>query len=210
MHVNHLLIDDETMSKSKGNIFTLPEIVARGHHPAAIRYLLLSAHYRSKLSFTWEGLRQAGAALERVHGFVKRLAEVEAPGPASSEAVALAERSERAFDAALADDLNTPEALAAVHGLVGEGNALLASGKLTREGAALLLQAVTAMDAVLGVLVPETPERLTDAEQALFDARQEARRKREFAKADEMRRQLEELGILLEDTPKGTRWRRRR
>jgi cysteinyl-tRNA synthetase len=209
MHVKHLMIDDETMSKSKGNFFTIPDLIAQGHSAEAIRYLLASGHYRKPLSFTFEGLGAAAAALARVQGLVRRLGEVEreaAVGPAR-EACAVAREQ---FDAALSDDLNTPEAVAAVHGLVTRANTLLAEGGLGREGADLVRAELAAMDAVFGVLLPPGEDRLSPDEQALFDERQEARRRREFARADTARARLEALGILLEDTPKGTRWRRKR
>jgi cysteinyl-tRNA synthetase len=113
------------------------------------------------------------------------------------------------FDAALGDDLNTPEALAAVHMLVGEGNALLAAGGVTTEGAAILRKALEEMDSVFAVLLP-AEDRLSAEEQSLFDARQAARVRRDFAGADAARQQLEAIGVVLEDTPKGTRWRRKR
>jgi len=210
MHVEHLLVENETMSKSKGNVFTVPEIVERGHPPAAVRYLLCQAHYRKKLNFTFEGLRQAEAALERIHSFATRLGEVEAAGEAGAAAQEIAARADAAFDAALCDDLNTPEALAAVHGLVSEGNALLAEGRATRGDAERMREQLERMDGVFAVLFPEAGEDvLTPEEQALFDGRQEARRQRDFARADELRGRLEAVGILLEDTPRGTRWRRR-
>jgi cysteinyl-tRNA synthetase len=210
-HVDHLLIENETMSKSKGNVFTIPEIVAKGHRPEAIRYLLLSAHYRSQLNFTWDGLGQAAAALQRVQGLLQRLSEVDKEGPLSAEVAAAVQRARETFARALFDDLNTPEALAAVHVLVGEANALVAGGSVTREGALAVRAQFESMDTVLGVLLPTASEdRLAPEEQALFDERQEARRNREFQRADEARRKLEAMGIVLEDTPKGTRWRRGR
>ncbi len=209
-HVEHLLVENETMSKSKGNTYTIPEIVARGHRPEVIRYLLQSGHYRKTMNFTWEGLSQAQAALDRVHGFVRRLGEVDRDGPVAPAVRDAGEKARQAFDAALSDDLNAPEALAAVHGLVGEGNSLLADGAVTREGAALLRSRVDAMDAVFGVLLPAGEDRLSPEEQALFDERQDARGRREFSRADEARARLEANGVVLEDTPKGTRWRRRR
>ena len=208
-HVDHLLIENETMSKSKGNVFTIPELLEKGHRPDAIRYLLLSAHYRTQLNFTWEGLKQAAAALQRVHGLLQRLGEVEAEGPAGPALTARLEQARDAFDGALSDDLNTPEALAAVHVLVGEVNALLASGAVTRAGAAAVRAQVARMDDVLGVLLPrEEEDRLSPEEQRLFDERQDARKRRDFTRADQARRKLEDMGIILEDTPKGTRWRR--
>jgi cysteinyl-tRNA synthetase len=207
-HVEHLLIDDETMSKSKGNVYTIPDLVARGHQPEAIRYLLCQAHYRKKLNFTFEGLQHATAALERVHGLVRRLDEVERDGKCSPEVERACEHWQAAFTSALCDDLNTPEALAAVHGLVGEGNSLLVAGSVTRDGAMRLRAEIARMDAVFGVLLPTSEDRLSGEEQAVFDERQEARLKKEYGRADSARARLERLGIALEDTPKGTRWRR--
>ena len=210
MHVKHLLVEGETMSKSKGNFFTIPDLIEKGHRPDAIRYLLVSSHYRKPLNFTFEGLTQAVTALERVRGLWQRLAEVTregSPGPAE-EAV---RDARTVFAAALADDLNTPEALAAVFGLVTRANTLLADGALTREGAVLVQRELESMDSVFGVLLPGAEEdRLSPEEQALFDERQEARKNREFARADAARARLEALGVVLEDTPTGTRWRRKR
>jgi cysteinyl-tRNA synthetase len=210
MHAKHLLIDNETMSKSKGNFLTIPDLIEEGHSPEAIRYLLAGAHYRKPLNFGAESLHHAKAALERVHGLAPRLDEVAAEGPEGPAEAACAE-ARSAFDAALADDLNTPEALAAVHGLVRRTNALIAEGALTRAGAARVKAEIVAMDAVFGVLLPGAGEdRLLPAEQALFDERQLARKQREFARADAARGRLEALGVVLEDTPQGTRWRRKR
>jgi cysteinyl-tRNA synthetase len=208
VHVAHLLVEDETMSKSKGNFFVIPELLERGHRPEAIRYLLAQSHYRKPLNFSFEGLHQAAAALERIHGFVRRLGEVERDGPAGPAAEA-AGGARAAFAAALADDLNTPEAMAAVHGLVSSGNSLIAEGVLTREGAAALRSELESMDRVFGVLLPAGEDRLSPEEQALFDERQEARRQRDFRKADDARGRLDAMGIVLEDTPKGTRWHRK-
>ncbi|HVD77141.1 MAG TPA: cysteine--tRNA ligase, partial [Vicinamibacteria bacterium] len=82
MHVTHLLVDNETMSKSKGNFYTIPDLLERGHRPDAIRYLLSAAQYRKPLNFTWEGLHQAATSIDKVHGFVRRLDEVDRDGPA--------------------------------------------------------------------------------------------------------------------------------
>jgi cysteinyl-tRNA synthetase len=210
MHVKHLMIDNETMSKSKGNFFTIPDLLERGHSAGAIRYLLAGSHYRKPLNFGFEPLQHAKAALERVHGLVARLDEAGGEGGEGAAAEACAE-ARRGFDAALADDLNTPEALAAVHGLVGRANSLLAEGALSRVGAARVRAELEAMDRVFAVLLPGgAADRLSPEEQALLDERQEARRRREFARADAARARLEALGIVLEDTPKGTRWRRRK
>jgi len=210
MHVKHLQIDNETMSKSKGNFFTISDILERGHRPDAIRYLLAGSHYRKPLSFSFEGLEQAAAALARIHGLVPRLEEAGGEGPEGPAGEAAA-AAHKAFTAALADDLNTPEALAAVHGLVTRANTLLAEGTLTRSGAACIRAGLESMDSVLGMLLPRGEGGgLCFEEQALFDERQEARRRRDFARADNARARLEALGVVLEDAVSGTRWRRRR
>jgi cysteinyl-tRNA synthetase len=209
LHAKHLLIDNETMSKSKGNFFTIPDLVGRGHSAESIRYLLAGSHYRKPLNFGFEGLQQAQAALERVHGLVKRLDEAQSEG-SEGEAADACREARKAFDDALADDLNTPEALAAVHGLVSRANGLLAEGRVTRAGAACVRATLEAMDGIFGVLLPRAEEdQLSAEEQRLFDERQDARKRRDFARADAARKALEEIGIVLEDTPKGTRWRRR-
>jgi cysteinyl-tRNA synthetase len=209
MHVEHLLLEDETMSKSKGNVFTIPELAERGHPPDAVRYLLCQGHYRKKLNFTWDGLHQAAVSLDKVRSFARRLPEVDKEGD-EGPATSVADQARAEFDRALADDLNTPEALAAVHGLVNGGNALLASGALTRAGAGKLRSTLEAMDSVLGVFAPSAADELGPEEQALLEQRQEARRRREFTRADELRARLEQLGVVLEDTAKGTRWHRKR
>jgi cysteinyl-tRNA synthetase len=210
VHVKHLLVEGETMSKSKGNFFTISDLIEKGHRADAIRYLLVSSHYRKPLNFTFEGLAQAATALERVRGLWQRLAEAAREGPPGPAEEAVQD-ARRVFAAALADDLNTPEALAGVFGLVTRANTLLAEGTMTREGAALVQREIESMDSVFGVLLPAAEEdRLSPEEQALFDERQEARKNREFARADAARARLEVMGVILEDTAMGTRWRRRR
>ena len=207
-HVEHLLVEGESMSKSKGNFFTVPDLLARGHRPDAIRYLLSATHYRKQLNFTWDGLQHAAAALERIHGLYQRLGEIDESGPVVSEVEQAGQKARADFEAALADDLNTSEALAAVHLFVGKANALLAAGRMSGQSAAVLRAHLEAMDGVFGVLVPAGEDRLRPEEQALFAERQTARGQRDFKLADEARARLEALGVVLEDTPKGTRWRR--
>ena len=209
-HSHHLLIEGETMSKSKGNVFTIPELLEKGHKADAIRYQLLSSHYRSTLNFTFEGLKQAQTALDRIHGFVVRLGEVDREGPIAPSIEQTAARARKAFDDALADDLNTPRALAAVHDFVTESNALLAGTDVTVAGASRLRDEIARMDQVFAVFLPHSEDSLSADEQALYDERQDARKGRDFARADAARAALDARGIVLEDSAKGTRWRRRR
>jgi cysteinyl-tRNA synthetase len=214
MHVKHLMVDNETMSKSKGNFFLIPELLERGHSADSIRYLLASSHYRKPLNFTFEALQAAAGGLDRIRRVLEALAaqEKEGPeGPVHPSTAAAAERRRKEFDEALSDDLNTPEALAAVHGLANDAFHQITEGVLTRDGARLLHSLFVEMDSVFGVFFPKSVEdRLSPDEQALFDERQEARRARDFARADAARGRLEAMGIILEDTPKGTVWRRKR
>ena len=146
-----------------------------------------------------------------MRGLVQRLGDVTREGTAEPAEQAVRAARET-FAAALADDLNTPEALAAVHGLVTRANSLLGEGAMTREGADRVQRELASMDSVFGVLLPgaEQEDRLSAEEQALFDERQEARKQRDFARADAARARLEAMGVVLEDTPRGTRWRRKR
>jgi cysteinyl-tRNA synthetase len=137
------------------------------------------------------------------------MGEIAGEGPEGPAADACSE-ARAAFDGALRDDLNTPEALAAVHGLVRRANSLIAEGALTRAGAERVKAEIATMDGIFGVLLPGgAEEQLSPEEQALFDERQQARKAREFARADAARGELEARGVVLEDTPQGTRWKRK-
>jgi cysteinyl-tRNA synthetase len=213
LHAEHLIVDGEKMSKSLGNQFTLPDLLARGAEPRAIRYLLLSVHYRQKLNFTFESLSGASNALRRVDEMRFRLGhavEAGAPRPAIAQAAA---GLRSAFAAALAEDLNVSNALAAAYGFVREINVAIERGELGEGDRQRVLGALADVDRVLGVLdAAAWSEAATgdDAEiERLVEARLEARRRRDFAEADRVRAQLGELGVVLEDTPQGTRWKRR-
>ncbi len=223
MHVKHLKVDDRKMSKSLGNFHTVRELVEEGHDPAAIRWVLLSAHYRSELNFTAGGLADGTEAVQRLLDFRRRMTEeVEGPGgPAAGAATTaagkLAGRARRhldAFDRAMDEDLNVPRALASVWGLVRDGNAALdASGGVSAEDREAALAALAEMDGRLGVLNLAAKTRDVDADterriREMVEARDRARKARDFAVADRLRAELEAQGVRLEDTPAGTRWKR--
>ena len=214
MHVEYLLVDDQKMSKSLGNTYTIPDVLARGYRPSAVRYLLLSAHYRKQLNFTWAGLTQAEEAVRRLVDCLVRVERVTSDA-VHPELAARIDEAQVAFAAAMADDLNTAAALGAVFELVRALNAALDAGHLGRGDLPAIRNAFQTFDAVLGVLSlrraeDEQPPVPMDEIDRLIEERRTARRRRDFAAADRIRHDLAERGVLLEDSPDGsTRWKRK-
>jgi cysteinyl-tRNA synthetase len=249
-HVEYLIVDEQKMSKSLGNTYTIPDIIQAGHRPSAVRYLLLSAHYRKQLNFTWASLQQAEEALRRLTDFLARLEQVAssahqqptmaadaatktaaaAPGSSfsagsarpsavsvetpSHDVPARVEEARKAFGDAMRDDLNTAAALGAMFELVRALNSAIDAGQLAQGDVPIVRAAFDEFDQVLGIL---SLRRVEDAEppvpveeiERLIEDRHAARRRRDFAAADRIRQELAARGILLEDSPAGTRWKRK-
>jgi cysteinyl-tRNA synthetase len=209
IHPEFLLVEGEKMAKSKGNQFTVRDLVDEGYPPVAIRHLLLSAHYRKQLNFSREGIRQAEQAIRRVDDLLVRLREVSAEGPLSAGIEDITRQAREGFEAAMDDDLNTSAALGVLFDLVKEGNIALSSSSLTREDASEIAGTIERMNTVFGVF-GHTEAMILDADvEKLITERRDARSRRDFARADTIRDQLDAQGIVLEDTPAGTRWRRK-
>ncbi len=216
LHSEFLIVDGKKMSKSLGNQYTLKDLLARGCEPRALRYLFLSSHYRQKLNFTFDSLAAAGAALERIDEMRFRLEHASESGEPREEVAAATRRLADEFSAALADDLNSSAALGAVFELVKEVNKAIEQQKIGIGDRQRILDALADVDRVLGVLDAaqwagaEDASGPTDEEiQRLVDERRQARAQRDFAAADRLRDELRDLGVVIEDTPQGTRWRRR-
>ena len=209
MHTEFLLVEGEKMSKSKGNQFTVKELVDEGYSPMAIRYLLLSVYYRQQLNFTREGLRQAETAIRRVDDLLDRLSEVSREGEASEASRDAASRALSRFEEAMDADLNTSAALAALFDLMKEGNTALSSSTMTKGDARAFTEAIERMNQVFAVFGKGEKLSLDREVEKLIDERIQARARRDFQRADAIRKELEDRGIVLEDSPTGTRWRRK-
>ena len=214
VHVEHLLMDKgEKMSKSVGNVFTVRDVLEKGHRASALRYVLLSVHYRKQLMFTWDSLAQADEALTRVMDCLARLDTVTRPG-AQPEVAKKVETARRGFAEMLAADLNTPGALGVMFELVRAVNAAIDAGEIGTTDVAEVRNAFEYFDRVLGVISvrrtdDSAPPVPVDEIERLLGERKAARSRRDFAEADRIRDELVERGIALEDSAGGTRWKRK-
>jgi cysteinyl-tRNA synthetase len=213
VHVEYLLVNAEKMSKSLGNTYTIPDVVARGYRASAVRYLLLSSHYRKQLNFTWESLTQAEESLRRISDFLARLDNA---GPSGShpEIAARVDEGRKAFADAMQDDLNTAAALGAIFELVRSLNSSIDAGQFGKDDVPLVREVFDQFDRVLGILSlrraeDEQPPVPVDEIERLIEERHAARLRRDFGEADRIRVGLVERGVLLEDSAAGTRWKRK-
>ncbi len=213
VHVEHLLMDDEKMSKSLGNVFTIPEILEHGHRASALRYVLLSVHYRKQLRFSWSSLEQAEEALRRLVDFTARLDDITDP-EAHPDVDTRVATARTAFAEMLAQDLNAPGALGVVFDLVRRLNSAIDDGRMGSPDVAIIRDAFDHFDRILGFISlrqaeearPPVPVEEIDR---LIEERRAARLGRDFAAADRIRADLDGRGILLEDSADGTRWKRK-
>jgi cysteinyl-tRNA synthetase len=187
--------------------------VARGYRPSALRYLLLSSHYRKQLNFTWTGIEQAEESLRRLTDFLDRLKTIDDPA-AHSDVALRVKKARDEFSAAIEADLNTAAALAAIFDLVRDINVAIDGKQVGAPDASEVLRAVEDFDQVLGVISlrraedSRPPVPIEEIER-LIEERHAARRRRDFKAADDIRNGLAERGILLEDNSAGTRWKRK-
>ncbi len=209
IHFEHLKVDGETMSKSKGNYYTFRDVAAKGYSPAAIRYFLLSVPYNKQINFTFDALAGSEKTVAGLRDFRARLSEAKT-NPGMNETLHEATlRASREFENGMDDDLNTSVALAVIHNLTREVNTALAKKQLQQANKLELLDLLKRFDTVLNIFGNEEREMLDNEIQRLIDERQEARRRRDFARADEIRDELAGRGIILEDTKDGVRWKQK-
>ena len=211
LHSEHLMVEGQRMAKSLGNFYTLRDLLERGYKPETIRYLLLSQPYRSKLNFTFDGLKAAETAVERLRNYKLRLDTASFPEGAGDSITGCTEKSRQRFVDALNDDLNTAEALASVFEFVRDTNSAMDSGEFKTGNVGPALALLEQFDSVFDVFkagAAETAISETEIEKRIAE-RAAAKRARNFARADEVRKELLEQGVILEDTKDGVRWKRK-
>jgi cysteinyl-tRNA synthetase len=237
-HARFLLVEGEKMSKSSGNFFTLRDLVLKGHKPSTIRYSLASVPYRNQLNFTFDGLQQAAASVERLRNFQLRLSG-KFPDGSNLSMTTLAEATSKRLRDSLDDDLNTAQAQAAIFDMVRAANAAIDSGDLKKDDVPPLLASLAQFDEIFSVLEDDDAEKMQPVlEWARFEGREKdisqelldivrsaalsdeqinqkieemkaARAARNFAQSDAIRAELAAAGILIEQTKDGVRWRRK-
>jgi len=216
-HVRHLLVDNQKMSKSQGNFYTVRDILDKGFHPLVLRYALLNTHYRQPLNFTLEGLEAARQSLQRFLDFKQYLVErisralkgppnaFKEPYPDQIEQTdSVLSKTKEWFELSLNDDLNISEALGAIFEMVRTLNRI----ELSPAEAGKTLRLLEQFDTVLGVLAEEQISLSEEVERLIKD-REMARQSKDYQKSDQIRTQLNRMGIILEDTPQGVRWKRK-
>ena len=235
-HVRFLLVEGRKMSKSEGNFYTLRDLLLKGYKASAIRMLLISVPYRQQLNFTFDGLAAETGAVERLRTFYARIRGAATAATENEALAAETQRSRERFGEALANDLNTAEARAAIFDMVRAGNAAMDAGTLDAGNVTQILDVLREFDSVFAVLEDndalwtkfalewaEREGRLNEASdevraqlamsdeeiQALVDERTQAKKARNFARADAIRKELAEKGILIEDSKDGVKWKRK-
>ena len=236
MHVRFLLVEGKKMSKSEGNFYTLRDLLLKGHKASAIRFLLLSVPYRHQLNFTFDGLAEATSAVDRLRTFAARVRDGKWNSELNSTLAEQTANYRAAFHAALDHDLNTAEARAAIFELVRAANTAADNGTLGTDNAKQILSALDDFDQIFAVIADhdatatnsavawaksegresEIAPALLVAQQlpdsaidALIAEREQARKSRNFARADAIRQELSSAGVLLEDSKDGVRWKRK-
>ncbi len=206
-HVRHLLVNGQKMSKSLNNFYTVKDVFEKGANWRALRYLLVRVNYRVSLDFTFETLDNDRKALRRLEDFRARIDAAPPSGATPPEAVQRLAGYRQRFEASLDDDINMSEALGALFLMVNEANRLIDEGRLdagVRDQARSLLGDA---ERILGIPFQEE-QKLVPEEEALIREREEARKRRDFKRADELRAELKQRGLVIEDSPGGTRWKR--
>lgn len=210
LHCHHLIVEGNKMSKSKGNYYTLRDLIKKEIDPMVIRFLLLSTHYRKMLNFSFDNLKQSESSLERIKDFLFELKNRSYESGSNPEVKELASRTEKKFVNYLSDDLNISKALAAVFDLIKETYRLLFRNRVYEEDSKQIRSAFKRWNKVLGVLPVDDKEELEESIKKKIEERNRARKEKNYELADKIRDDLLEQGIVLEDTKDGVRWKKKK
>jgi len=212
LHTEFLMVEGQKMAKSLGNYFTLRDVLDRGYKPETVRYLLASVPYRKSLNFTFEGLKSAETAIERLRNFKLRLETDRFPEGINEQIASRTAQACTAFTDGMNDDLNTAKALGAAFEYLGDTNSAIDSGEFRAGNGQAALEFLRLFDRVFDVLQPTAVAAgsIVDSEvETLIAERAAAKKAKSFARADQIREQLLAKGIILEDTKAGVRWKRK-
>ncbi len=208
LHAEFLLIEGQKMSKSLGNFYTLRNVLEKGYSPEAVRYLLASVPYRKQLNFTFDALKSAATAIERLRNFKLRLDTDRFEPGENPRITEMALEARRQFEAGMDDDLNTARALAAIFDYIREANTLMDAGEFPAGNLPGARDVLSRFDCIFEVLQARAEARLSPEQiQQAIDERLAARKARNFTRADQIRQELGTKGVVLEDTKEGTRWK---
>jgi len=206
LHCQHLIVDNKKMSKSLKNFYTLKDLLKKGYEPMEIRYLLISAHYRKLLNFTFEGLISAGKSLKRINEFLFILKGLKPQSGRNDDIINIINEHELKFKESMDDDINIAGALGTLFEFIHSINKKL--DVLKREDIKEILLFIERINSVLGILKDETEKDINDERiEKLIEERTKARNEKKFSLADKIRDELKENGIILIDTPDGVRWK---
>ncbi len=210
VHTRHLLVNNQKMSKSLGNFYTLRDLQEKGYDPKALRYLFLTCHFRDRLNFSLKSLSSAENTLENIRDFFWRLKNIKNNNNRRNKKIEkLISKTQKGFRKEMDNDLNTPKALSYIFDFMREVNRLVDKERLSKKDAKLVYNVLMEFDQVLGLLkYLSHEEEISEDIKFLIREREEARRKKDWAHADAIRDQLKEEGIELEDTSSGTKWRK--
>lgn len=203
VHIRHLLIEGEKMSKSKGIFYTLKDITDKGYSPMHLRLLYLSSHYRKNLDFSWKAMGQARTNFERIKDFFQKISGILPDKSPTLVKSGFCEKHISMFNKAMNDDLNTPLALSALYDMITHVNKKISSGEMNIEKAAKILTTFEKMNKVFGLKFQKKETEVPDNIKKMADERQVARKNKDFQKADELREKIAKKGYVVEDIEKG-------
>ena len=206
IHSEHLIVEGKKMSKSEGNYFTLRNLLEKGYDQRAIRFLLISSHYRSQLNFTLDGINQAKENIDRIQETYSKIIDYKTKNGRDSDLSKITKEAKIEFENAMDDDLDMPVALASIFGFVREINKYLDKEQILEENKLEITEYFESINKILGVLSNETINfEISDDIKILVAERDEARNMKDWKKSDEIREELSRRGYIVEDTEKGTR-----